>query len=487
MTISRSTMVCQWFNRRAFGCCAVLLLLLVSGCWQKPSNIQYLTDQQGRALILHGINSSSSAKNPETGHLPWVSPEDVYQETVEWGFNFVRLLIFWDGIEPEKGVYDSDYLDAVAERVKWYTDNGAYVMLDMHQDIYGHAVGGNGAPEWATETSLMERFSLDFAGLPWWIKNIDPSVIAAFMNFWQYDQHRYLQDHYIAAWQHVARRFKDNPRVIAYDLMNEPHAGDLAKAASFRFEATWLIGLYDRLIPALREIDQDKWLAFEPQSLAVNFGLPSKLPFVSDTRVGERRLAYAPHIYPFALHEGIAYNLVDKKQMLDWNRHRSAELDLQQVPLIVGEFGGSDNTPGFGQYLIDVLAMFDTMGASWAYWSNDPGSWGLLDGEGNETAKVDHLVRPYARAIAGQPLGFGYDPETQHYWLSFIDKIGVTAETEIFIPKRHFPHGWQLHLAQPQQLHEARWDQERQILSIRFVSQGVDGTQQRHIEITPRD
>lgn len=457
-------------------------VVFLAGCWQKPEQVRYITDEQGRALVLHGINSSSSAKNPATGHLPWVTEEDVRQETVDWGFNFVRFLIFWDGIEPERGVYDEAYLDAVEERIRWYTDNGAYVMLDMHQDIYGHAVGGNGAPEWATETSLMEWFSLDFPGAPWWVKNIDPSVIAAFMNFWQYGEHHYLQDHYIAAWQKVAERFKDNPNVIAYDLMNEPHAGDLGKAFGFSFESTWLIGLYDRLIPAIREIDNDTVIAFEPQSLAINFGLPSNLPFVNDAREGERRLAYAPHMYPFTLHEGVPYNLLDQQQMRDWNRNRTAELNLQQVPLIVGEFGGSDSTKGFDLFLQDTLEMFDTMGASWAYWSNDPGGWGLLDSNGEETPKVNHLVRPYSRAVAGEPVSFSYDPDTQVFQLIYDEKPGVTGETEIFIPNRHYPNGWDVTVSDQSGQWSSRWNQERQILYL-----SLDPDANRHeITITPK-
>lgn len=465
---------------------AQLLLLLcllanLCACWQKPTQIRYITDVQGRALILHGINSSSSAKNPDSGHLPWVTEADVRQETVEWGFNFVRLLIFWDGIEPMRGVYDEAYLDAVAERVRWYTDHGAWVMLDMHQDIYGHAVGGNGAPEWATETGLPAGFSLDFPGMPWWLKNIDPSVIGAFVNFWRYQEHRYLQDHYIAAWQKVALRFRDNPKVIAYDLMNEPHAGDLTRALGFTFESSWLIGLYDRLIPAIRAVDPGKWLAFEPQSLAVNFGIASKLPFVHDTRSQDRRLIYAPHLYPFTLHEGVAYNLLDQQQMWDWNRHRTRELNLQKAPLIVGEFGGSDSTPGFDLFLQDALQMFDVMGAGWSYWSNDPGGWGLLDGNGNETPKVNQLVRPYARAIAGEPIRFGFDPATRIFDLVFADKEGVTGETEIFIPERHYPNGWHLEVANAEDPFLSRWDEERRILFLRF-----SGSEQQHeLRIVP--
>ena len=443
----------------------LLMTTTLSGCWEQPAMPHYITDAQGRALILHGINTSSSAKDPATGHLPWITENDAEQETTQWGFNFVRLLIFWDGVEPQKGVFDDAYLDAVAERVNWYTSRGAVVMLDMHQDIYGGAVGGNGAPAWATLTKGWEKYSLDFPNMPWWVKNIDPSVIAAFVNFWRYGDDAWLQDHYIAAWQHVAQRFKHNPGVIGYDLMNEPHAGDLVRATRFTFEPAWLAGLYGRLIPALREVDQEKWLFFEPQSLAVNFGMSSRLPLINDAREGEKRLAYAPHLYPFGLHEGIPYNLVDKKQISDWNHHRVAELNRQQVPLLVGEFGGSDYTRGFGDYIDDVTSMFDQMGASWAYWSDDPGSWGLIDGDGHETPKVNHLVRVYPRAIAGEPERYSYDPSTRLFSLRFRHKVGVAGGTEIFVPLRHYPQGFAVTTRDSGNNGRLEWDEHRQILT----------------------
>ncbi|OUS28352.1 hypothetical protein A9Q99_12575 [Gammaproteobacteria bacterium 45_16_T64] len=449
---------------KVLGFCIVFTL---SGCWEKPDNTRYITDAQGRSLILHGINSSSSAKNPATGHMPWVSEADVEQEVVEWGFNFVRFLIFWDGVEPERGLFDEGYLDAVEERVNWYTSRGAYVMLDMHQDIYGHAVGGNGAPEWATELSLMDDFSLTFPeGLPWWIAYVDPTVIAAFLNFWGYNSHQYLQDHYIQSWQKVAERFRDHPGVIGYDLMNEPYPGDLVSAVSLTFEPTRLKAFYDRLIPALRSVDNDKWIFYEPQSLGINFGLPSMLPPLSDGRIGEKRLVYAPHAYPFTLHEGVAYNLTDKLNMVEWNKNRVNELNQHQVPLLVGEFGGSDETPGFREYLDDTLTMFDTMGASWAYWSNDPGGWGLLDAQGNETPKVAHLVRPYPRAIAGEPDYFTFDVVTKVFELQFFEKVGVEGGTDIHLPQRHYPNGWEIEHSDEDGQWRYEWDESRQIVTI---------------------
>ena len=84
---------------------------------EDPTIIQ---DEYGRQLILHGLNTSSSAKS-DTQRLPWIIESDVDREDKEFGFNFVRYLILWDAIEPQKGVFDETYLDKVEERVNWYT------------------------------------------------------------------------------------------------------------------------------------------------------------------------------------------------------------------------------------------------------------------------------------------------------------------------------------------------------------------------------
>ena len=233
----------------------ILIILTFTNCSVEEitpgfvSPNQPIVDEYGRTLILHGWNTSSSAKgHPE--RQPWIVESDVEREAVEFGNNFVRYLIFWDGVEPERGVYDETYLDKVEERVNWYTSRGMYVMLDMHQDLYSIVFGGDGAPEWALETDG-HPIETEIGG-PWWLANLNPAVIACWTNFWSYSEHTYLQDHYIAMWQKVVERFKDNPYVLGYDLMNEPWGGDLVKAfVSGDFERKQLTAFYERLIMML--------------------------------------------------------------------------------------------------------------------------------------------------------------------------------------------------------------------------------------------
>ncbi len=66
----------------------------------------FVHDDDGRVVILRGMNIMSSAKgHPE--RLPNLEEPDVERYARQWGFNVVRYLIFWDAVEPSPGVYDA--------------------------------------------------------------------------------------------------------------------------------------------------------------------------------------------------------------------------------------------------------------------------------------------------------------------------------------------------------------------------------------------
>lgn len=404
----------------------------------------FIEDEYGRQLILHGLNTSSGAKaHPE--RIPWISEADVIRENTEFGFNFVRYLIFWDFVEPEKGQLNSAYLDEVQKRVEWYTNQGMYVMLDMHQDIYSLEFGGDGAPAWAIRSDGAS-WEIEMDG-PWWLKNISPAVINSWNNFWAYSKHKDLQDHYIEMWKFVAQRFKDNPKVIGYDLMNEPWAGDLVKAfITGEFEKNHLTRFYRRIIPAMREVDQVKYLFFEPAPAPVTFGMPSHLRTIRDA-IPESRVVYAPHIYPLGTHEGKPYGGNDKKNVRDWHRERKKEVKrFGRIPLMCGEFGLSPSVKDYDVYLRDITGIFDENLWHWAYWSNDRGGWSPLNADGTETAILPHLVRAYPKATSGRIYNFSYDPLEYVFEMQYLNNPDIKMPTEIFIPRRYYSNGYNLEI-----------------------------------------
>ena len=455
----------------------MLSMFFYFGCTkdESPSKVtdpSIVQDQYGRQLILHGLNTSSSAKS-DPQRLPWIVESDVEKEATVFGFNFVRFLIFWDGIEPQYNVFNTDYLNKVEERVNWYTSRGMYVMLDMHQDIYSIVFGGDGAPEWAVHTDG-NTINTDNSG-PWWMKNIDPAVVAAFQNFWRYSAYKDLQDHYILCWKKVAERFKNNPYVIGYDLMNEPYGGDIVTTISGQFEKTYLTDFYKRLIPGIRSVDNDNYLFFEPKSVGVTFGWAAGLPKINDCRNGNPKLVYSTHLYPFGLHEGQNYTELDKINIEQWKTERTKDLQLQGTSMLVGEFGLSPDNDGYDQYLTDVFKMFDDFKCHWSYWSNDQGGWSPLNADRTETPILPHLIRPYPRAVAGKIIAYNYDTSTNKFWVKFKSNTDIGAPTEVFIPQRYYPNGWELHVSNTQKWSK-EWDIGRQVLKFKTEDNNKDIT-----------
>jgi hypothetical protein len=197
----------------------------------------YLRDEQGRYIFIHGVNVSGSTKVPATldGKAPdklnsnglpsYVGKPFAVDQAREhfarlrtFGFNAVRLLLVWEGIEPVKrGQYDRVYLASIRELVKIAGENGIYVLLDMHQDMfsrhlrvryneeprygapgsiennllalvypYSDVVNGDGAPRWAVEACLQEKNTASASwGIPRVLGGLEPGDLAAFARLYQ--------------------------------------------------------------------------------------------------------------------------------------------------------------------------------------------------------------------------------------------------------------------------------------------------------------
>ena len=92
----------------------------------------------------------------------------------------------------------------------------------------------------------------------------------------------------------------------------------------------------------------------------------------------------------------------------------------------------------------------------WMYWhyknwgdpttvSGETGAQGLFSQDSDLTTlkagKADLLVRPYPQATAGIPLQLAFDPQTKVFAYRYAPRP-ATAPTEIFVPDRHYPNGF---------------------------------------------
>jgi endoglycosylceramidase len=400
-----------------------------------------ILDNYGRTIILHGLNTSGSAKHIE-GHQPWITENDVAREHQDFGFDCVRYLIFWGAIEPEEGKYDEAYLQKVKEHVEWYTQRKMYVILDMHQDVFGYGVGGNGAPVWACTQTKIQNLIPD--KWPWWMQNLEPKVKQSYIQFFKYKKRKELQEHYIICWQKVAALFKDNPYVLGYDMMNEPHGGLIIKTLAGGFERRQLKAFYNRLIPRIRNVDTSKYIFFEPRSFGVNFGMKSHLPIVHDSLVRRQKLVYAPHVYPAFVDIGGDFKPKHKKSLAALFKTRIKETTRDKTPMMIGEFGLSPQKKDFDTYLRLFNQLADSCQASWAYWSNDHGGWSPLNADGTPTLILPQLLRVYPQATAGQLIRYAYSPIEKYFEMQFVSDTSIKVPTIIAVPKGIYPNNYKL-------------------------------------------
>jgi endoglycosylceramidase len=398
-----------------------------SNCW--------IRDEDNRVIILHGLNISNAAKR-SNNQISWHTFEDYKKMSNNWGFNCIRLLIFWSAIEPEPGIYNYTYLNLVEERITWAEGFGLYVILDMHQDLFSEKFGGDGAPYWAVWD---DGFNFTLLS-PWWLNYIQPAVCHAFKNFWTEDE---LKSHFINSWVQVAKRFSDKTNVIGYEILNEPFFGTFLP---WKFEKIYLKDFYIDVINAIRSVDENHYIFYEPQ-IMTNAGLKSFIP-----KINSEKLVYAPHFYQSSVHEGLPYfgfKFFIKRTLF----MRNNEAENANVPWFLGEFGVKKDLFGGRIYLKNILGMLNSYAVGWTYWAYDYDSqneFGIINETAWENMQLDFLVYPYPQKIAGDPINFNYDYKSKIFSLEYYENNSVFGPSEISILKsRIYPNGFSVSCSDP--------------------------------------
>ena len=227
------------------------------------------------------------------------------------------------------------------------------------------------------------------------------------------------------------------------EVIMSRNAGDWGSLnAVADFEGGSLTYLYQQLINAIREIDQDKYIFFEPMSASANNGVSTKLGYLNDPGTNGRRLGYIPHMYPRALHEGGAYGDVDLGQMDDWERVSREFVHHQNLAFMIGEYGHSNNAADGTYYIKDAVRMAERNKLSWQYWDRGTG-WGPYN---NDTMELQNnaaaLINIFPRATAGKLIDYHFNRNDKTFEMSFYNKAGVTGTTDISIPPSVFDNGF---------------------------------------------
>ena len=407
----------------------------------------WVRDTAGRVVLLRGANYSGLEFGNFIGHAHGPR-ESNFAQMASWGFNVVRVPIAWNYIEPAMNQFSDRYLiEQVDPVVDFAARHGIVVILEMHQFEWSACfTNGNGAPAWVCDG---HGYADDQSG-----------QLQAGCDFFQgglAPDGRPLIQHFVDTWRVVAHHYAGDARIAGFDFFNEPIA--YTCLAIGVFETRVLNPFYRQLRAAVAAAGAEQTFFFCP-SITRNVSVPTVLEPMGPNVV------YAPHLYTET--GGAA----DRKYDGNANRVRAdyglavREASTLGGPLVVGEFGGNTDVEGgfrsaTEQFLRDSLAEQAARlvgGAVWAYFPSD-NTFSIVDAEGNEKGElVDILARPFARRVAGIPTATHFDLDTKEFTLSFHndDEQQPPDPSEIFVPSRHYPMGFQVDLSPGD-----RWEYDR--------------------------
>lgn len=238
-----------------------------------------------------------------------------------WGFNSVRLPIHYDLLtlpvdrEPTPGVdtWKEDGFKRIDDLLAWSKANGIYLILDLHAAPNGQ---GNDLP----------------------IADRDPAK----PSLWDSPEARRKT---IALWTKLAARYKDEPMVGAYDLINEPNwdfdgSGNKNGCKDEKQDALW--AFYREATAAIRQIDPRHLIVIEGNCWGNNYKGMGK-PW-------DANMALSFHKY---------WNVNDEASI-------ATHLKLREetgLPLWLGESGENSNV-----WFADAIRLVEKHEIGWAFW-----------------------------------------------------------------------------------------------------------------------
>jgi len=237
---------------------------------------KHLVTDLGLTVYLNGINVSGSSKLCKSNGVgrPFIINEahTHARRLVACGFNVIRLLVPWEAVEPEKDVYDDEYLCYLDSLIGIFKEYDLAVIIDPHQDVWSRFTGGSGAPYWTlvaagfnpkkfrktlsalVHTSLAGASENERGAGPsdaeisgavpiCWSTNHDMLACATMFTLFfggkifaplrmveGINIQDYLQNHFLGAMAAVFSKVAHHNNILGADTMNEPGAGFLGRS-----------------------------------------------------------------------------------------------------------------------------------------------------------------------------------------------------------------------------------------------------------------
>jgi endoglucanase len=303
----------------------VLLRGMGLGGWMLQEGYMLQVGNLGQQHVIRArIEELIGAEKTEAFYQAWldhyVTKADI-DAMADWGFDSVRLpmhyALFTPPIDEEPVAGEITWRESgfarVDELLRWTRANDMYLILDLHA-----APGGQG-----NDLAISDR---------------DPSK----PSLWQSEANRAKT---IALWRRLAERYKDEPGIGAYNLINEPNWGfadaNDKHGCAERGNAP-LRELSVAITRAIREVDPRHMIVIEGNCWGNNYhGL---LPLWDDN------LVISFHKYwNENTREAIATHLALREET--------------KAPIWLGESGENSNV-----WFADAIALAESHDIGWAFW-----------------------------------------------------------------------------------------------------------------------
>jgi len=171
-------------------------------------------------IYVDGITIKNPSGSPIRLQGSNVEPRDINEEGIQWlknnGFNYLRVNIFWHRLEPQQGTYSSTYFNYLDNVLRWCQEYGIHANIVFMQwqwspyFEYYSSGGGTGFPSWVINGGDYEDSA-----------NGLRDCIADF--YMKRNSHGvWMREKFFDFWTYIINRYKNNPYVAAYEIMNEP-------------------------------------------------------------------------------------------------------------------------------------------------------------------------------------------------------------------------------------------------------------------------
>ncbi|PKP13448.1 MAG: glycosyl hydrolase family 5 [Bacteroidetes bacterium HGW-Bacteroidetes-3] len=252
------------------------------------------------------------------------------------GSNHIRLpfhyKMFTDDLYVGERNAGFKYLDRL---IDWCRQEKMYVLLDMHA-----------APGGQTGDNIDDSY-----GYPFLLKS------------------KSSQDLMTEIWVKIAKKYKNEPVIIGYDIVNEPIAHYFNDELPYLNHQLFL--LYKRIVTEIRVVDKEHTIFLNGSNWAGNFDVFEEII--------DNNVVYEFHKYWFEVNQGAIQTYLDFRDKL-------------QVPIYIGETGENKD-----EWVNDFRILLDKHEVSWAFWpykkmNNNSGIMNFKEPEDY------HLITEYANS-----------------------------------------------------------------------------------------